>query len=279
MARVQRSGYWPAPWSSRIALSRFATWANGSPFAVLRISAPSGAADLDLLLNSRTWTTRSTVNFSQSYPQYPWHRMQLNSMLGWFSNLPGPREKVAVNRWNRSSSWNSSWTQNLFHDNPAGSTLVGRVAFVNQAGTLMHMIQQETLNPKHHFWVLWRRFKSLLMNQCWKHWEKVVCQPQLQPKKFSALSHSWSAMVQWKGGLHERDTYALVDAYRNVRFDVNPKPWQNLHKIIRLQYSLLGTPRTMWIVFRIVRNMWRWKFILLQISKGVWELLLLPQVK
>jgi hypothetical protein len=29
--------------------------------------------------------------------------------------------------------------------------LVGCVAFVNQAGTLMHMIQQETLNPKLHF--------------------------------------------------------------------------------------------------------------------------------
>lgn len=172
-------GYWP-PRSSRIAFSRFGTWADGSPFAVPRISAPSGAApsgaaDLDL----RTWTTRSTVNFYPSYPLYPWHRMQLNSMLGWFSNLPGPREKVAANRWNCPSSWNSSWTQNLFHDNSAGSTLVGCVAFVNQAGTLMHMIQQETLNPKLHFWVLWRRFKRLLMNQCWKHWEKVVCQPQL----------------------------------------------------------------------------------------------------
>jgi hypothetical protein len=94
LARVQRSGYWP-PGSSRIAFSRFGTWANGSPFAVPRISVTSGAAELDLLFNSRT-TRRSTVNFSQSYPQYPWHRMQLNSMLAWFSNLPGAREKVAV---------------------------------------------------------------------------------------------------------------------------------------------------------------------------------------
>jgi hypothetical protein len=109
-------------------------------------------------------------------------------------------KKVAANRWNGSSSWNSSWTQNLFHDNPAGSTLVGCVAFVNQVGTLMHTIQQETLNPKLHFWVLWRRFKRLLMNHCWKHWEKVVCQPQLQPKKLSALSRD----LQW---CHEREVY------------------------------------------------------------------------
>jgi hypothetical protein len=100
-------------------------------------------------------------------------------------------------------------------------------------------------------------------------WTSTAAQKILRFIPLVICNGAMKGRFTWKG-------YLCARWRIHVRFNVNSKPWQNLHKIIGLQYSLLGTPRTMWIVFRVVRNMSRWKFILLQISKGVCELLLLP---